>query len=145
MTEDQYEIFEQALNIEWPWYVDRVGFDDESRALLVHLNFEKGGTFTCSGCGTVGCKAYDTRPKQWRHLDFFHYRTFLRGISPRVVCPTCGIRQAVVPWARGRQGLTLAFEGMVVSLVKEMPIRAVSRLLGEHDTRLGRVVNYYTE
>ncbi|MYA65032.1 MAG: transposase family protein [Gemmatimonadetes bacterium] len=37
------------------------------------------------------------------------------------------IKQAALPWARRRQRLTLAFEEVVVSLVQEMPIRAVSR------------------
>lgn len=143
--EDPNEIFEDALNLEWPWYVDRIGFDSENRALLVHLDFAKGGTFACGSCGTEGCKAYDTYRKQWRHLDFFRCRTFLCGPSPRVVCPSCGVKQAVVPWARRRQRLTLAFEEMVVSLAREMPMRSVSRLVGEHDTRLWRVVNHYME
>lgn len=145
MTEYPNDIFERVLNLEWPWYVDRFGFDDESQTLLVYLDFEKGGTFSCGSCGTPGCKAYDTYRKQWRHLDFFRYRTFLHGPSPRVSCPSCGIKQAALPWARRRQRLTLAFEEMVVSLVQEMPIRAVSRLVGEHDTRLWRVVNHYMD
>ena len=145
MMEHLDEIVEQVLNLEWPWYVDRIGFDDESRTLLIHLDFEKGGTFTCSSCGTPGCKAYDTYRKQWRHLDFFRCRTFLHGPSPRVACPSCGIRQASLPWARRRQRLPLAFEAMVVLMAQEMPIRAVSRLVGEHDTRLARVVSHYRE
>ena len=145
MMESPNEIFEQALNLDWPWCIDRIGFDDESKTLLVHLDFEKGGTFTCGGCGTAGCKAYDTYRKRWRHLDFFRCRTFLQAPSPRVACPSCGIKQAALPWARRRQRLTLAFEEMVVSLAREMPVRAVSRLVGEHDTRLWRVVNELME
>lgn len=143
--EDQNEIFEHVLNLEWPWYVDRIGFDGQERTLKVHLDFAQGGTFTCGSCGTEGCKAYDTYLKQWRYLDFFRCRTFLRGPSPRVDCPSCGIKQAALPWARRRQRLTVAFEEMVVALAKEMPMRSVSRLVGEHDTRLWRVVNHYME
>ena len=111
MTEDHTEVFESALGLAWPWYVDRISFDDESRMLLIHL-------------------------------DSFGCRTFLQGLSPRVACPSCGVRQVVVPWARSRQRLTLPFEAMVVELAREMPIRAVSRLVGEHDTRLRRIVNH---
>lgn len=141
--EDQNQVFEQALGLEWPWYVDRIRFDGESRLLLIHLDFEAGGTFTCGACGAVGCKAYDTTLKRWRHLDFLGYRAFLQGPSPRVDCSSCGIRQALLPWARERQRLTLPFEEMVVSLAREMPVRAVARLLGEHDTRLTRVLDRY--
>ena len=70
-TEGHSEVFEHALGLDWPWYVDRISFDDESR--------------------------------------------------------------------------TLAFESMVVLMAEEMPIRAVSRIVGEHDTRLTRVVSHHRE
>ncbi len=143
--EDQNELFEQALDIEWPWYVDRVAPDPVKRLMIIHLDFVAGGTFTCGTCGVGGCKAYDTRVKKWRHLDFFGYRTFLQGPSPRVDCATCGVRQAELTWARRRQGFTLRFEEMVLSLAREMSVRTVARVVGEHDTRLGRIVSHYAE
>ena len=145
MMKDANDLFEEALDIEWPWYVDRVTLNPGDGLILIHLDFERGGTFPCGTCGAPGCKAYDTMRKQWRHLDFFGYRTFLHGPSPRVNCSSCGIRQAALPWARRHQRLTLPFEEMVVSLAGEMSLRAVSRLVGEHDTRIGRVVNHYVE
>ncbi len=57
-------LFEQALGLERPWYVERTGFDAGQRRLDLYLNFEMGGTFACGGCGGEGCKAYDTTPKQ---------------------------------------------------------------------------------
>ncbi len=139
--EDHNEVFESALGLSRPWYVDRISFDHERRMLLIHLDFEAGGTFTCGSCGSGGRKAYDTIPKQWRHLDFLGHRAFLCGPSPRVQCPTCGIRQAVLPWADRRQRLTRSFQEMVVAMAREMPMVAVARLVGEHDTRLRRVVD----
>lgn len=145
MTEDGIDVFEEALGLEWPWYIDRARFDGETRTLLIHLDFESGGTFACGACGHRECKAYDTVQRQWRHLDFFGYRTFLQGLSPRAVCPSCGIRQAALPWARSRQRFTLPFEELVVSLAQEMSIRSVARFVGEHDTRLWRVINHYAQ
>ena len=60
--------------------------------------------------------------------------------SPRVECPSCGVRQAELPWARVRRRLTRGFEEYVAMLAREMPVRAVARVVGEHDTRLSRVV-----
>ena len=77
--EDPNAVLEHTLGLQWPWFVNRISFDDES------------------------------------------------------------------PWARRRLKLTLPFEEMVVSLAREMPIGAVSRLVGEHDTRLRRVVNRHRE
>ena len=72
-------LFEEALGLEWPWYVERRAFDSTKRRLSLYLNFEAGGTFRCGACGTGGCKAYDTVLKRWRHLDFFRCQTFLHA------------------------------------------------------------------
>lgn len=134
-------VFEEALGLEWPWYIRRTILERKTRTLSVHLDFESGGTFTCGGCAIEECKAYDTTLRRWRHLDFLGNRTLLYAPAPRVKCPRCGIRQSQLSWARSRQRLTVSFEEFVVDLAREMPIQAVSRILGEHDTRLRRVVN----
>ena len=99
---ERIKLFEQALGIEWPWYVERTEFDAEDRRLDVHLNFEVGGTFACAGCGAEGCKAYDTKARSWHHMDFFQYQAYLHAHVPRVRCAACGIRQARLSWARPR-------------------------------------------
>lgn len=139
------KLFEQALGIGSPWYVDRAEFDPEAGRLDLHLGFERGGTFECGGCGADGCKAYDTTPKSWRHLDFFQHKAYLHAFAPRVTCEECGVRQARLPWARPRSGFTLLFEAAVMELMAEAPVRAVSRIVGEHDTRLWRVLKHYVD
>jgi hypothetical protein len=62
---------------------------------------------------------------------------------PRVRCEICGIRQVNVLWARPDSGFTLLFEAMVMTMVSAMPVKAVARIVGEHDTRLWRVVHHY--
>lgn len=140
---ERIKLFEQALGIGWPWYVERTEFDAEGRRLDIHLNFEVGGTFACAGCGAEGCKAYDTKARSWRHMDFFQHQAYLHAHTPRVRCTACGVRQARLPWARPRSGFTLLFEALVMTLVSEMPVMAVARVVEEHDTRLWRVVRHY--
>lgn len=65
---------------------------------------------------------------------------------PRVKCESCGkIRTVIIDWARPGAGLSLLFEYHVLSLMIEMPVLAVARKVGEHDTRLWRVFKYYVE
>ena len=128
---------EQTLEIDPPWYVESVGLNRESGALLVRLEFEEGGTFTCGACGRPDCKAYDTYWKRWRHLDFFGHRTFLHAPAPRVRCRGCGVKRAVVPWARRRSGFTHGLEAFVADLAAGLPLTTIAQFLGEHDTRLG--------
>lgn len=138
-----HELFGLALGLVKPWYVEKVTLDVEHRELGLMIDFERGGVFPCPACGAAGCKAYDTQDKSWRHLDFFQYRTSLTARTPRVTCDRCGIRPVNVPWARSGSGFTLLFEAMMLSLVTHMPVKAVARLSGEHDTRLWRLVEHY--
>lgn len=141
----ELELFGQALGLEWPWRVERTEFDAGERRLDLYLEFERGGTFTCPECGAGGCKAHDTTEKSWRHLDFFQHRAFLHARVPRVKCEACGVKQVDVPWARPGSGFTVLFEALVLVLAKEMPVRAVARLVGEHDTRLWRLVRHHVD
>jgi len=50
-----------------------------------------------------------------------------------------------VPWARAGSGFTLLFEAFVMALVASMPVAVVARTVGEHDTKLWRVVHHYVE
>ena len=134
------KFLEQTLGIDRPWYVENAELDRTTGVFSVQLNFEEGGTFDCGTCGQRGCKAYDTYWKSWRHMDFFEYRTFLHAPSPRVTCPKCGIRQAQLPWARPRSGFTRGLEVFVAEMAVDLPVTAVARVLGEHDTRLGSIL-----
>jgi transposase len=62
-----------------------------------------------------------------------------------VRCEKCGVKKIAAPWARPDSGFTLLFEAMVMTMVSAMPVKAVARIVGEHDTKLWRVVHYYVD
>ncbi len=101
--------------------------------------------FACPGCGAADCPAHDTERMTWRHLNFFQHQAYLHARVPRVRCVRCGVKKIGVPWAREGGGFTLLFEALVMALVSAMPVNAVARLVGEHDTRLWRVIHHYVE
>jgi transposase len=139
------DLLQLALGIIPPWQVERCEFDPDEKRLDIYINFTRGGEFTCYGCGREGCKAYDTEEKTWRHLNFFEHVTYLHARVPRTDCPSCGIGLVTVPWARRGSGFTLLFEAFIMVLARDMPVNAIGRLVGEHDTRLWRVIHYYVE
>jgi len=120
-------------------------FDAEKRRLDIEIDFAKGGRFPCPQCGTADCPVHDTSIQEWRHLDFFQHQAFLHARVARITCPDCGVKQIAVPWARSGSGFTLLFEALVMTLVTAMPVRAAARLVGEHDTRLWRIVHHWVE
>jgi len=48
-----------------------------------------------------------------------------------------------VPWARSGADFTLLFESFAMTLCRQMPVNAASRIIGEDDNKLWRMVRYY--
>jgi len=142
---DSKDLFALALGLTRPWYVARNDLDTVKRQLEIGIDFERGGTFACPECGQAGCKAYDTEERRWRHLNFFEFETVLSARVPRIDCSSCGKRPVQVPWARPGSGFTLLFEALLLTMVPHMPVPAAARLVGEHDTRLWRVIHHYVD
>jgi transposase len=137
------DLFQLALGITSPWFVASSVFDTARKRLDIGVDFKAGSRFTCPDCNVAGCPVHDTTEKTWRHLDFFQHQAFLTARVPRITCTKCGVRQVGVPWARKGSGFSLLFEALAMTLVTHMPVAAAARLVGEHDTRLWRVVFHY--
>jgi len=138
-------LLQQALGLTPPWTVSRADFDPEAHRLDIQIGFAPGSRFACPACGAADCPAYDTERKTWRHLNFFQHQAYLTARVPRIRCDGCGIKTVTVPWARPGSGFTLLFEALLMTMVSAMPVAAVARIVGEHDTRLWRVVHHYVD
>src|SRR5450631_1014757 len=138
-------LFQAALGLSDPWRVTSVEFDRERKRLDLRVVFAKGARFPCPECERAGCVVKDTEEKTWRHLDFFQHQAYLTARVPRVECSEHKVRLVAVPWARPRSGFTLLFEALVMAMVREMPVAAVAGLIGEHDTKVWRVVHHYVD
>jgi transposase len=139
------DLFQLALGLVPPWMVADAKFDAEKKRLDIEIDFKTGGRFACPECGKADCPVHDTVKKTWRHLNFFQHQAFLHARVARIDCSDCGVRLVNVPWARPGSGFTLLFEAFVMTLVKDMPVAAVARLVGEHDTRLWRLIQHYVD
>lgn len=137
------ELFEKALGLEEPVYVDEIAFDRAGGELHIHMNFRRGGRFRCPECGVEGLPVHDTVEKTWRHLNFRQYKTYIHMRTPRVECPKCGQRLWIPPWGRKQSGFTLLFEALIMVLAKEMPISRIGEVVGEQDTRIWRIVRHH--
>lgn len=141
---DANELFKTALGLQPPWEVASLDFDLGKQRLDIRVDFQRGSFFPCPVCGRQS-KAHDTEERTWRHMDFFQHAAYLTARVPRCNCDEHGIKTVDVPWARKGSGFTLMFEGLIMILVREMTVNAVARLVGEHDTRIWRVLNHHVE
>ena len=141
---DPNALFTVALGLRPPWEVKSLDFSVEAKRLDIRVDFERGSSFPCPECGRPS-KAHDTEERTWRHLNFFEHSAYLTARVPRCSCDEHGVRQVQVPWARPGSGFTLLFEALLMVLVREMPVAAAARLVGEHDSRLWRVLHHHVE
>lgn len=140
------DLFQLALGLVSPWHVSSSDFNLEQKRLDIKIDFIRGSTFSCPECNLAGLKAYDTVEKTWRHLNFFQHEAYLTARVPRVDCPHCGVRLINnIPWARRDSGFTLLFEAMVMTLAKSMAAKTIGSFVGEHDTRIWRIIHHYVD
>lgn len=89
-----------------------------------------------------GVKCYDhVEEMEWRHLHVFEHKCEIRCRLPRGRCEGSGkVYRVRPPWEGLCKHFTKAFEAMALLLLREMPVSAVGRVIGEHDTRLWRML-----
>jgi transposase len=141
----ELDLFQAALGLPEPWRVVGAEFSADRKRLDLCLDFPKGSRFACPEGDGAACAVHDSSHKTWRHLDFFQHQAYLHARVPRVSCPIHGVRQIALAWARPESGFTLLFEALLMAMLTEMPVKAVAELVGEHDTRLWRLLHHYVE
>jgi len=118
------QLFESALGITAPWYVQAVDFDAAQRQLTIAVDFVAGTRFSYAGVAGEH-PVYDTQIKCLRHLNFFQHECFLEVRVPRVRLPDGSVRLVEPDWVGHLNGFTLLFEALVLMLAQQMPFAAV--------------------
>lgn len=141
------EIFALALGLNDPWEITEVEMSttkNSIKELHLHIGFKAGSKFNDQGENP--CPIYDTKPKKWRHMNFFEHHCYIHCSVPRITTSEGKVRMVEVPWARKQSGFTLLFEAIAMSLIEnEMPVNKVGKLLGEHPNRIWRIFNYWID
>jgi len=123
------DVFIKLLRLPRPWRVDYVQFDSEGEMIFLILGHRSNARFHCSECGAV-VPIYDHAPvRQWRHLNYGSWSTWLQARVPRVTCLFHGIRRVHVPWALEGSRFSLAFEKEVIDTLLEADVLGTTRLL----------------
>lgn len=140
------QLFELALNITSPFFIESVDFQPDSKLLNIHINFKRGSTFDYIQDGkTQNCKAFDTKIKKWRHLNFFQHECYLHVRVPRIKLDDGKVRQISMPWEGKSKGFTLLFEALLIQLCKYMPVNQVGAVANVSDDKLWTMLHRYIE
>ena len=169
MTQD---LFQKALNITDPWFVSDLQFDVESKKLDVYIDFKTGSMFSYENIqykteikkeivdekevdvetkievgrdSYDGLKAYDTKDKTWRHLNFFEHECYLHARVPRVKLPDGKTKLIKTPWEGLSNGFTLLFEALLMQLCQAMPVSKVAKITHTSDDKLWSMLERYID
>ena len=86
------QLFEAALGISSPWYVQGVDFEAEKHLLTISVDFIAGTRFEHPDAPGEHA-VHDTKTKRLRHLNFFQHECYLVVRVPRVRLPDGSVRQ----------------------------------------------------
>jgi transposase len=138
------ELFEAALGIKSPWFIERIEFDVEGKKLDVHINFERGSAFPSEREGFPDLyKAKDTKVKTWRHLNFFEHECYLHCRTPRLDLGDGKTEFVSPPWDGLCSGFSILFEALVIEMCANMPVHCVCRIIGEEDRKIWKLLEEY--
>lgn len=138
-----------VFHIPEPWYIDHCIFDENQKQLDVFIKYRKEATARCSGCHEEGQPLYDIADydRVWRHMNFAEYPIYFHVEHPRTKCKQCHrILRLEAPWSvKPGSAFTMMFDAWIMTMAKDMPMNAIARIAGEHDTRLWRILHYYVD
>jgi transposase len=135
-------IFEQALGVESPWFIESKTFNVQEKRLDIYINFKKGWRFPLEECGP-SYPVHDTEEKTWRHMNFFQHECHLHVRVPRVRTDEGRTITVLPPWAGRMIGFSLLFEALLLELCKNMPVSQVAQMTNVSDKKLWRMLDLY--
>lgn len=95
---------------------------EKSKRLLLEIEIRprKGSRPICSGCSTAG-PGYDTLPvRRFEFVPLWGISVFFLYAMRRVDCPRCGVKVERVPWAEGKNHLTITYAWFLAKWAKRL-------------------------
>lgn len=140
------KIFEAALAIKSPWFINDIQFDTDSKRLDIYIDFNPGSTFSSTKLDYPDeYKVKDTLKKTWRHLNFFEHECYLNCRTPRIDLGNNKTELISPPWAGINSGFTLLFEALILELCAHMPVHSVCQIINESDNKIWRLLEKYVD
>ena len=136
------DLFHTLLGLGTQWRVVRCEFEameGEVRLWVEETSYLWNGESIAAREAVTACD--HTEELVWRHLNVFEHRCTIHCRLPRGKKTTTGqVYRVLPPWEGLSKHFTSAFEAMAILLMRQMPVAAVARHVGETDTRLWRML-----
>ena len=105
------KLFTAALQLQKPWYVERVEFEKGpgrgTKELHIYLKHLPRVKFSVE---EEEYSVYDHQERVWRHLNFFEHECYIHARVPRVKTKSGNTLLVDVPWAQAGNKVNELFE-----------------------------------
>jgi len=140
---EEKRFIETILGFSEPWYI--VEMEQSSDTVKIKLDYPPGTKFQCTKCGKY-CTTFDSKWKEYRHMDLWQYQTILKVRIPRIKCDCDGKKVTVsTSWLRKGSKFTQMMEAHILEMAKTGAVSKVAKILRITDTRMWRVIMYHVE
>lgn len=126
------------LKLDDGYTISKINYDNDSDSFYIDIDYELKSV-PCPLCKS-NSKIYDRISREWRHIDHQDSKVYITFKNPRVKCDTHGVKLSDVNWALPKHRFTIKLEDLVCEQAKDKSFLQIAKELGEHDTRIRRVV-----
>jgi transposase len=107
---------------------EQARFNERRDGIEVTLRPRCGSRAWCAGC-VRRRPGYDTLPeRRFEFVPLWGLAVFLLYARRRVNCPTCGVTAELLPWAEGKQHLTIAYAIFLARWARRLSWREVATI-----------------
>ena len=111
------DFFNLLLDFGDNWRI--IGVEPNHIEKIVYLDLEYCGSEYFDPETEQAAKLYDHAPKrEWRHLDIWDYKSYIRSRVPRVKCADGKVRTIQTGWSDQRDRHTYSFEIKLIDTLK---------------------------
>jgi transposase len=99
---------------------------DCETVVVVELKSRKNSKGKCHECGKP-CGTYDTQPaRNYEYVPLWNIPVYFRYAPRRVYCKQHGIHIEQLPWAEGKEHLTISYKSFLASWAKRLSWKEVA-------------------
>lgn len=99
------------------WVIDEVEVEHLKNEVYLHMSYSNDKYYDPET--EEECKLYDHAPeREWRHLDVWDYKSYIRARLPRVITKEGKIKTIRIGWADTHDRHTYSFEIKIIETLK---------------------------
>ncbi|WOO88120.1 helix-turn-helix domain-containing protein [Mollicutes bacterium LVI A0039] len=126
------------LNLDPGYVVSAINYDQNLDSFFIDIDYQLKAS-PCPLCQSSS-KIYDRISREWRHIDYQYSKVYITFKNPRIKCEEHGVKLTDVNWAKPKHRFTIELEDLVCRQAENKSFLQIAKELGEHDTRIRRVV-----